>query len=96
MHSIRRLLISAAALVLFAPLASTSAQSPAAAREDYANLPGVRIWYRDTGGNGPSVVLLHATTGSSRVWEYQLPVFTENGFRVIVYDRRGFGRSAGS
>jgi pimeloyl-ACP methyl ester carboxylesterase len=38
-------------------------------------------------------VLLHATTGSSRVWEYQFPVFSENGFRVIAYDRRGFGKS---
>ena len=69
------------------------AQAPAPARETYADLPGVRIWYRDTGGAGVPVVLLHATTGSSRVWEYQFPVFTENGFRVIAYDRRGFGRS---
>jgi pimeloyl-ACP methyl ester carboxylesterase len=69
------------------------AQAPAPARETYANLPGVRIWYRDTGGTGVPIVLLHATTGSSRVWEYQFPVFTENGFRVIAYDRRGFGRS---
>jgi pimeloyl-ACP methyl ester carboxylesterase len=72
---------------------SSFAQAPAPARETYADLPGVRIWYRDTGGTGVPVVLLHATTGSSRVWEYQFPVFTENGFRVIAYDRRGFGRS---
>ena len=45
---------------------STSfAQAPAPARETYADLPGVRIWYRDTGGAGIPVVLLHATTGSS-------------------------------
>lgn len=69
------------------------AQVPAPARETYADLPGVRIWYRDTGGTGVPVVLLHATTGSSRVWEYQFPVFAETGFRVIAYDRRGFGRS---
>jgi pimeloyl-ACP methyl ester carboxylesterase len=75
-----------------APSASF-AQAPPPARETYADLPGVRIWYRDTGGTGVPVVLLHATTGSSRVWEFQLPVFTDNGFRVIAYDRRGFGRS---
>ena len=69
------------------------AQAPAPARETYADLPGVRIWYRDTGGTGVPIVLLHATTGSSRVWEFQVPVFTDNGFRVIAYDRRGFGRS---
>jgi pimeloyl-ACP methyl ester carboxylesterase len=75
-----------------APSASF-AQAPAPARETYADLPGVRIWYRDTGGAGVPVVLLHATTGSSRAWEYQFPAFTESGFRVIAYDRRGFGRS---
>jgi pimeloyl-ACP methyl ester carboxylesterase len=69
------------------------APAPVPALEAYADLPGVRIWYRDTGGTGVPVVFLHATTGSSRVWEYQFPVFTENGFRVIAYDRRGFGRS---
>jgi len=27
------------------------------------------------------------------VWEYQLPAFTATGYRVVAYDRRGFGRS---
>jgi pimeloyl-ACP methyl ester carboxylesterase len=53
----------------------------------------VRLWYHDTGGNGVPVVFLHAATGSSRVWEYQIPAFTARGYRVIAYDRRGFGRS---
>jgi pimeloyl-ACP methyl ester carboxylesterase len=73
--------------------ATISAQAPAAARETHADLPGVRIWYMDTGGNGVPIVLVHAATGSSRVWEYQLPAFTAGGYRVIVYDRRGYGRS---
>jgi pimeloyl-ACP methyl ester carboxylesterase len=59
----------------------------------YAALPGVRIWYRDTGGDGVPVVFVHAATGSSQVWEHQLPAFTAAGYRVITYDRRGFGRS---
>jgi pimeloyl-ACP methyl ester carboxylesterase len=42
-------------------------------REAYADLPGVRLCYRDTGGTGVPVVFLHAATGSSRVWEYQIP-----------------------
>ena len=71
--------------------AQVSAAAPA--REAYANLAGVRIWYRDTGGRGTPVVLLHAATGSSRVWEHQLPAFTAAGYRVIAYDRRGWGRS---
>ena len=71
----------------------TSAQAPTPGRETYAELPGVRLWYKDTGGSGVPVVLLHAATGSSRVWEYQIPAFTASGYRVIAYDRRGFGRS---
>lgn len=63
------------------------------AREAFADLPGVRIWYVDTGGSGVPVVFMHAATGSSRVWEHQIPAFTEAGYRFIAYDRRGWGRS---
>jgi pimeloyl-ACP methyl ester carboxylesterase len=62
-------------------------------REGYANLPGVRIWYKDTGGSGIPLVLMHAATGSSQVWEHQIPAFTAAGYRVIAYDRLGWGRS---
>jgi pimeloyl-ACP methyl ester carboxylesterase len=65
----------------------------AAMREGYAQLPGVRLWYRDSGGDGVPVVFLHAATGSSRVWEHQETAFTAAGYRVIAYDRRGFGRT---
>ena len=69
----------------------TGLASPA--RETYAGLPGVRIWYTDTGGSGVPVVFMHAATGSSRVWVHQIPAFTEAGYRFIAYDRRGWGRS---
>jgi len=65
---------------------ATSAGAQAPANEGFAELPGVRIWYKDTGGSGVPVVFLHAGTGSSRVWEHQIPAF-------IAYDRRGWGRS---
>jgi pimeloyl-ACP methyl ester carboxylesterase len=71
----------------------TAAQTAASAREASADLPGVHLWYTDSGGSGAPVVFLHAATGSSRVWDYQRPAFTAKGFRVIAYDRRGFGRS---
>ncbi len=67
------------------------AQSPV--REAYATVPGARIFYRDTGGNGVPVILLHANTGSSRVWDYQIPAFVAAGYRVIAFDRRGWGRT---
>lgn len=62
-------------------------------RQAQADLPGVRLSFTDTGGRGVPVVFVHAATGSSRVWEYQVPAFTSAGYRVITYDRRGFGRS---
>jgi len=61
--------------------------------EMHAELPGVRLWYRDSGGNGIAAVFLHAATGSSRVWEHQERAFTAAGYRFIAYDRRGFGRT---
>lgn len=71
-----------------------TAWAQTSAREAQADLPGVRLWYTDSGGRGVPVVFVHAATGSSRVWEYQLPAFTSGGYRVVTYDRRGFGRSA--
>ena len=55
-------------------------------------LPGVRLWYEDS-GSGVPVIFLHAATGSSRVWEHQVAAFTKAGYRLIAYDRRGYGRS---
>jgi pimeloyl-ACP methyl ester carboxylesterase len=70
-------------------VASLSAQT----REAYATVPGAKIFYRDTGGSGVPIILLHAATGSSRVWAYQIPAFTAAGYRVIAFDRRGWGRT---
>jgi pimeloyl-ACP methyl ester carboxylesterase len=81
----------ATAAVLFTLLgAAAPAQS---LREASADVPGAHIFYLDSGGTGIPVVFLHANTGSSRVWEYQIPAFTAAGYRVIAFDRRGWGRT---
>ena len=49
---------------------------------------------RDTGGSGTPVVLLHAATGHSGMWEHQLPAFTKAGYRVIAFDRRAEGHAS--
>ena len=67
--------------------------APASARQGYAELPGVRLWFTDTGGSGIPVVLLHANTGNSDSWQYNIPAFEKAGYRVITFDRRGWGRS---
>lgn len=43
--------------------------------------------------NGPAVVLLHHGLGSVRAWRRQVPVLVEAGYRVIAYDRWGYGGS---
>ncbi len=63
------------------------------ARRDFVNLPGVRLWFTDTGGSGEPVVLMHANTGTSEVWEAQVAALSKAGYRVIAFDRRGWGRS---
>lgn len=59
----------------------------------YLSVPGAQIWYEDTGGDGPPVVLVHAAAGSSASWVNQLGEFVANGFRCITYDLRGWRRS---
>ena len=53
-------------------------------------LPGVDLWYNDTGGSGTPVLFLHAASGTCDSWVYQEPVFTAAGYRCIAYDRRGW------
>jgi pimeloyl-ACP methyl ester carboxylesterase len=43
--------------------------------------------------NGPAVVLLHHGLGSVRAWRGQVPALVEAGFRVVAYDRWGYGGS---
>ncbi len=59
----------------------------------HADLPGVRLFHTDSGGEGPPVLLLHANTGTSASWEKQVPALVAAGFRAIAFDRRGWGRS---
>ena len=80
-------------LGLLAAETPSPGQTPAQITEGHAQVPGARIWYVDTGGTGIPVVFMHAATGSSRVWEYQIPAFRQAGYRFIAYDRRGYGRT---
>jgi pimeloyl-ACP methyl ester carboxylesterase len=47
----------------------------------------------DTGGTGRPVVLLHGWPLSGEAWKDQVPALEDAGYRVVTYDRRGFGRS---
>lgn len=58
----------------------------------YENSAKIRLYYEDQ-GNGDPVVLIHGWPLSSRSWEKQVPALLKAGYRVISYDRRGFGDS---
>ena len=53
---------------------------------------GVKLFYNDW-GQGRPVVLVHGWPLDHSMWSDQAVFLAENGFRVIAYDRRGFGRS---
>jgi len=56
-------------------------------------LKKTRVHVEDTGGSGRPVVLIHGWPLSGEAWKDQVPALTQAGYRVIAYDRRGFGRS---
>jgi pimeloyl-ACP methyl ester carboxylesterase len=72
--------------------------NPNPVKGDFAAVPGAKLWYLDTGGEGQPIVFLHANTGTSASWENewasQLSFFAGAGYRAIAFDRRGWGRSA--
>lgn len=51
------------------------------------------IYYKDWGSGRP-VVLIHGWPVNAEMWEYQQAALAEAGYRVVAYDRRGFGRSS--
>ncbi|WP_026841385.1 alpha/beta fold hydrolase [Citrifermentans bremense] len=57
------------------------------------NSCNIDLYYEDM-GEGQPVVLIHGWPLSSRSWERQVPALLKAGFRVIAYDRRGFGQSS--
>jgi pimeloyl-ACP methyl ester carboxylesterase len=57
------------------------------------NSGNIDLYYEDHGAGTP-IVLIHGWPLSGRSWEKQVPALLEVGFRVITYDRRGFGESS--
>jgi non-heme chloroperoxidase len=57
------------------------------------NNADIEIYYEDHGAGQP-VVLIHGYPLSGRAWDKQVPALLDAGYRVITYDRRGFGKSS--
>ena len=67
---------------------------PLPTTDDQGNVAhaGARIWYASFGAGSP-VILLHGGLGHSGNWGYQVPALVNAGYRAIVIDSRGHGRS---
>lgn len=74
--------------------AAAASVSPAAPANDAAaKMSTVRLHIEDGGGAGRPVVLIHGWPLSAQTWAPQIPVLRAAGYRVVAYDRRGFGHS---
>src|ERR1700722_4997071 len=89
---IREFCASVLALALTTQIVATASAADGPAGT-YAEIPGVELWFTDSGGTGTPIVLLHANTGTSAVWTDQVTSFSQAGYRVIAFDRRGWGKS---
>jgi len=65
---------------------------PTASEQGYVTHEGARIWYA-TYGSGPTVVLLHGGLGHGGNWGNQVPMLVASGYRAVLVDSRGHGRS---
>lgn len=66
---------------------------PAADLSGYIEHDGARIWY-SAHGSGKPVLLLHGGLGHSGNWGHQVRALVSRGYRVVLMDTRGHGRSS--
>jgi len=72
--------------------ADGAAPLPVTNDQAYVECDGARIWYASYGSGSP-VILLHGGLGHSGNWGYQVPALIRNGYRAVLIDSRGHGRS---
>jgi pimeloyl-ACP methyl ester carboxylesterase len=58
----------------------------------YIAQDGLKRYY-EIHGEGETIVLLHHGFGCTKMWQDIYPALVAQGYRVLMYDRRGFGRS---
>ncbi len=85
--------LGAVAGALGGAAAGTGAIAQGPSDADAAPADGVRLHIEDHGGGGRPVVLIHGWPLTADAWAAQVSVLQTAGYRVVAYDRRGFGRS---
>jgi pimeloyl-ACP methyl ester carboxylesterase len=58
----------------------------------FITVHGLKLCY-EMQGEGETIVLLHHGFGCLKMWKEISPPLVQAGYRVLLYDRRGFGRS---
>ncbi|RCW81165.1 alpha/beta fold hydrolase [Phyllobacterium bourgognense] len=69
-----------------------AAPLPVTSDQGFVDHDGARIWYA-TYGSGSPVILLHGGLGHSGNWGYQVSTLVSSGYRAVLIDSRGHGRS---
>jgi pimeloyl-ACP methyl ester carboxylesterase len=72
--------------------ANGAAPLPETSDHGHVEHDGARIWYASYGA-GPPVIMLHGGLGHSGNWGYQVPALLSSGYRAVLIDSRGHGRS---
>ena len=72
--------------------AGGAAPLPVTQDQGFVEHDGARIWYAAYGSGAP-VILLHGGLGHGGNWGYQVPALVMRGYRAVVIDSRGHGRS---
>ena len=61
-------------------------------RDKLVDVGGLRLHYRDWGGSGQPILLLHGLASTCHIWDLVAPLLRE-GFAVVALDLRGHGES---
>jgi len=61
-------------------------------RDEWTKSNEVRLHFRDWGGSGQPVILLHGLASNSHWWDLVAPILSKD-FRVVALDQRGHGQS---
>ena len=60
----------------------------------YLEVNGLDVYY-EVHGEGETIIFMHHGFGCSKIWQGIYPRFVAEGYRAVIFDRRGYGRSEG-
>ena len=66
---------------------------PQAPRDEWVTIDGLSFHYRDWGGSGQPLLLLHGLASTCHIWDMVAPILAAN-YAVVALDQRGHGESA--